>query len=309
MPKAEEQHGLIYNIQRYSIHDGPGIRTTVFLKGCALRCLWCQNPESIKSLPEIGYSESKCGKDYTCVKACTRKALKIVEEDQPIHIDRKICRTCKEYSCADACHNRALRIIGEYRTVEYVINQIEQDALFYRNSNGGVTLSGGEPLNQPHFTLNLLKECQERGFHTILDTSGHADWDILKEVLKFVDLVLYDIKCLNTEDHLRLTGVSNEQILQNLKSIVIETHNAVIARIPVIPGYNDSETNITETAKFLKDIGLEEVNLLPYHRLGIGKYKIVGKRYPLKEIGVPSEDHLDHIKGLIESYGLRCETY
>ena len=309
MSKAEEQQGLIYNIQRYSIHDGPGIRTTVFLKGCALRCLWCQNPESIKSFPEIGYSGPKCGKDYACVKACIRKALKIVGEGQPIHIDRKICRTCKEYSCADACHNRALRIIGEYRTVEYVINQIEQDALFYRNSNGGVTLSGGEPLNQPHFTLNLLKECQERGFHTILDTSGHADWDILKEVLKFVDLVLYDIKCLNTEDHMRLTGVSNEQILQNLKSIVLKTHNSVIARIPVIPGYNDSETNITETAKFLKDIGLEEVNLLPYHRLGIGKYKIVGKRYPLKEIVVPSEDHLDHIKGLIESYGLRCETY
>ena len=309
MPETRVQHGLIYNIQRYSIHDGPGIRTTVFLKGCSLRCLWCQNPESMKSLPEIGYSESKCGKYYACVKACARKAITIVREGRPVHIDRRLCRTCKEYTCAGACFNRALRVIGEYRTVEYVLNQIEQDALFYRNSNGGVTLSGGEPLNQPHFTLNLLKQCKERGFHTTLDTSGYADWAILREMLPYVDLVLYDMKCFNRDDHLEFTGVSNETILQNLKSIALAMEPPVIVRIPVIPGYNDSEENITETVTFLKEIGIGEVNLLPYHKLGTGKYKTVGKKYLLKEVEVPGEGHLEHLKRLIENYGLRCEVY
>jgi len=301
--------GLISNIQRYSIHDGPGIRTTVFLKGCPLKCLWCQNPESIMDFPEIGYSESKCVKDYACVNACTRKAIRIVNEGDPIHIDRKLCRTCKEYNCVDACYNKALRVIGEYLSVEYVIREIEKDALFYRNSNGGVTLSGGEPLDQPLFTLNLLKKCKERGFHTALDTSGYADWNILREVINFVDLVLYDIKCFDSKEHLRLTGVSNEKIIQNIKSIILETDTSVITRIPVIPGYNDSEGNITMTVKFLKDIGLKEVNLIPYHKLGVGKYKIVGKRYHLKKVEVPSEEHLNHLKGLIETYGLRCDTY
>jgi pyruvate formate lyase activating enzyme len=309
LPEIRDTHGLIYNIQRYSIHDGPGIRTTIFLKGCPLKCLWCQNPESLKNFPEVGYSQLRCAKDYACVKACTRKAIRIVKEGYPIQIERKFCRTCREYNCVGACHNKALRVIGEYRTVEYAFNEIEQDALFYRNSNGGVTLSGGEPLNQPLFTLNLLKECKERGFHTALDTSGYADWAILREILPYVDLVLYDIKCFNRDDHLKFTGVSNETILQNLKSITLEMDTPIIARIPVIPSYNDTEENITETVKFLKEIGIEEVNLLPYHKLGTGKYKIVGKRYLLKEIEVPGEDHLYHLKRLIESYGLRCDTY
>lgn len=309
MPETGGTHGLIYNIQRYSIHDGPGIRTTIFLKGCPLRCLWCQNPESIKSFPELGYSESKCVKDYACIKACTRKALKTVGEGHPIRIERKLCRTCREHNCVDACYNQALKVIGEYLTLDYVIKEIKQDALFYRNSNGGVTLSGGEPLNQPLFTRNLLKACKEKGFHTVLETSGYAEWDILKKILEFVDLVLYDIKYFDSKNHLKLTGVPNEKILQNLRSIVSEVDTPVIARIPVIPNYNDSEENITETARFLKDIGLKEVNLLPYHKLGIGKYKTVGKRYLLKKAEVPSDEHLDHLKRLIETHGLKCNIY
>lgn len=309
MPDTGGTHGLIYNIQRYSIHDGPGIRTTIFLKGCPLKCRWCQNPESINSFPEVGYSESRCVRDYGCVKACTREAIKIVRESRPIHIDRKLCRDCGENNCIAVCSNKALRVIGEYLSVEYVINEINRDTLFYRNSNGGVTLSGGEPLDQPLFTLNLLKRCKERGFHTVLDTCGYADWDILREIVSFVDLVLYDIKCFDSRTHLKLTGLPNEKILQNLRSIVSETDTSVIVRIPVIPGYNDSEENITKTAKFLKDSGLNEVNLLPYHKLGIGKYKTIGKRYLSKKIEVPSNQHLNHLKALIETYGLRCDTY
>jgi pyruvate formate lyase activating enzyme len=309
LPKIDGTHGLIYNIQRYSIHDGPGIRTTIFLKGCPLRCRWCQNPESIKNFPEVGYSEPKCVRDYACVKSCTRKAIKIGREGYPIHIDRRLCRGCKEHNCIDTCYNKALRLVGEILSVEYVINEIKRDTIFYRNSNGGVTLSGGEPLHQPLFTLNLLRSCKERGFHTVLDTSGYAEWDILREIVHFVDLVLYDIKCFDSQHHLTLTGVPNETILQNLRSLVSETDTSVIARIPVIPGLNDSEENITDTAQFLKDSGLKEVNLLPYHKLGIGKYKAVGKRYLSKKTEAPSDEQINHLKELIKTYGLRCDAY
>lgn len=263
----------------------------------------------MENFPEIGYSESKCAKDYTCVKACTGNAIKMVREGQSIDIDRKSCRECSNNNCIDACYNKALRVIGEDLSIEHVINEIKRDALFYRNSNGGVTLSGGEPLQQPLFSLNLLKECKERGFHTVLDTSGYADWDTLKEIVNFVDLVLYDIKCFDSKNHLKLTGVPNEKILQNLRSLVSETDTSVIARIPVIPGYNDSEENITNTAEFLKGIGLGEVNLLPYHKLGIGKYKVVGKRYLSEKIEVPGEEHLNQLKGFVETCGLRCDIY
>ncbi len=263
----------------------------------------------MENFPETGYSESKCVKDYGCVKACTSNAITMAGEGRPINIDRKSCRECSKNDCIDACYNKALRIIGEYLSIEHVLNEIKRDALFYRNSGGGVTLSGGEPLQQPLFSLNLLKECKERGFHTVLDTSGYAEWDTLKEIVSFVDLVLYDIKCFDSKNHLKLTGVPNEKILQNLRSLVSETDTSVIARIPVIPGYNDSEENITNTAEFLKDIGLGEVNLLPYHKLGIGKYKVVGKRYQSEKIEPPGEEHLNQLKGLVESCGLRCDTY
>jgi pyruvate formate lyase activating enzyme len=263
----------------------------------------------MEDFAEIGYSESRCAKDYSCLKACTSNAITMAGEGQSIDIDRKSCRECKKAHCIDACYNKALRIIGEYLSIEHVLNEVKRDALFYRNSNGGVTLSGGEPLHQPLFSLNLLKECKERGFHTVLDTSGYAEWDTLKEIVNFVDLVLYDIKCFDSKKHLALTGIPNEKILQNLRSLVSETDTSVIARIPVIPGYNDSEENITTTAKFLKHIGLGEVNLLPYHKLGIGKYKVVGKRYHSEKIEVPEEEHLNQLKGFVETCGLRCAIY
>jgi pyruvate formate lyase activating enzyme len=260
-------------------------------------------------LPEIAHNDSICAKDYACAEACPKQAISLNRESRPIHINRRLCKSCREYSCVSTCHNRALKVIGKYISVEEIIDEIAQDTLFYRNSNGGVSLSGGEPLHQPVFTLNLLRRCRERGLHTVLDTSGYADWEVLREILEFVDLVLFDVKCFNTKDHLRLTGVSNEKILQNLKSIVSQASTPVVARIPVVPGSNDSPSNITDSAKFFKDIGLKEVNLLPYHKLGIGKYRNLGKRCPLKKVDVPIQEHLDQLKKLIESYGLTCETY
>jgi len=299
--------GLIYNIQRYSVHDGPGIRTTVFFKGCPLRCRWCQNPESIRNFSEIGYSRLKCSADYLCVNACSANAIHPGKAKAGIIIDREACKVCRDHGCVDACPNNALRVLGTLMSVEEVLNHVASDILFYRNSNqGGVTLSGGEPLHQPLFALNLLKGCKERGLHTVLDTSGYADWSILKEMLACVDRVLYDIKCFAPEDHIRLTGVSNAKILRNLELIALETDTPVIARIPLIPGYNDSERNILATAEFLRNIRLKEVNLLPYHRLGVGKYKTVGKRYSLNKVAAPSEEHLSRLKKIFENNGLRC---
>ena len=309
MTEIKDILGLVYNIQRYSIHDGPGIRTTVFLKGCPLRCLWCQNPESITGFTEVGYSESKCAKDYACVKSCFKNAIKITKKTHTVQINRKLCKTCDEHNCIDTCINKALRLIGENISIERIIKEVEREVLFYRNSEGGITLSGGEPLYQPVFTLNLLKSCKERGLHTVLETCGYADWDIFREILKYVDIVLYDIKCIDSRDHIRFTGVSNKKILQNLRLVPIETETSIIVRIPIIPGYNDSEENIIATSKFLKDAGINMVNLLPYHKMGIGKYKIVGKRYRLKKIDAPEEEHLNDLKELIKSYGLQCDVY
>lgn len=299
--------GLIYNIQRYSVHDGPGIRTTVFFKGCPLRCRWCQNPESIRDFSEIGYSRIKCSANFLCVNACPSNAIHSAKGGPGISIDREACKACREYTCVDACHNNALKLIGKSMSVEDVVNQVASDVLFYRNSKkGGVTLSGGEPLHQPLFALNLLKSCKEKGLHTVLDTSGYADWGIMKEILQFVDLVLYDIKCFSPKEHIKLTGFSNTKIIRNLKSIASKTDTPVIARIPLIPGCNDSEENIVETAKFLKDIRLKEVNVLPYHRLGVGKYKTIGKRYSLHKVVMPGQEHLNHLKKIFENNGLEC---
>lgn len=299
--------GLIFNIQRYSVHDGPGARTTVFFKGCPLRCLWCSNPESQKICPEIAYNSSKCIKCYRCVDACPNKAIYVKNKEDFITINRKLCNNCRGYWCIEECYQGALELIGRYITVEDLLKEVKKDSLLYRNSGGGVTLSGGEPTSQPDFILHWIKRCRESGIHTVLDTCGYADWETMKKIIKNVNLVFYDIKHMDPVMHKKLTGVSNSEILKNAK-LISEEQVPIVIRIPLIPGYNDSKENLEKTADFIKKVGVKEVNLLPYHRLGIEKYKKLNKIYKLNEVLPPTDEYLQNIKEFFNSQGLLCSV-
>lgn len=296
--------GLIFNIQHYSIHDGPGIRTTVFLKGCPLRCIWCSNPEGQEMAPEVLYNKNRCSKCYQCIDVCPHGAISVAQ-DGFITINRYICNRCKEHMCVSACDEGALQLVGQFITVEELMQEVQKDILFYRNSNGGVTLSGGEPTSQPQFTSELFKKCKEKGIHTVLDTCGYTSWESLKRVLEYTDLVLYDIKHIEPEKHKKFTGVSNEIILKNAQAIFNNTNVYTIIRIPIIPKYNDSKQNMNAIARFVKEIGGKEVNLLPYHKLGMGKYERLSMNYSVRT-QTPTKETLEEIKAVFESQGLRC---
>ena len=298
--------GRVFNIQRYSIHDGGGIRTLVFLKGCPLRCLWCCNPESQKSQPELGFIESRCVGDSACgapcVPICPLKAIHPNGQGKP-SIDRKACDACGK--CATACGKDALKVVGREMTVDEVMAEVEKDRAFYRRSGGGVTVGGGEPLAQYRFAAELLKAAQEAYLHTALETCGHAPWSHLEAVLKQVDLLQFDLKHMDPGKHQELTGQSNELILSNLKRVLsVKAPQDVIVRIPVVPGCNDSVENIRETAGFVAGLGFNQVELVPYHRLGVSKYAQYGRIYQLADWEPASQDQLDELRKVVKEFGL-----
>lgn len=292
--------GWVFDIQRYSINDGPGIRTTVFFKGCPLTCLWCDNPESQYSFPQLLFFDSLCTKCLNCVKVCPTGASSS-NSNGNIHIDRNLCKAFG--TCVEACLSKARAISGKLMTVTEVFEIIKQDELFYRNSGGGVTASGGEPTSQSEFLLELFKKCQEYGFHTTLDTCGYVEWRVLGRILRYTDLVLLDIKNMNTQKHIELTGVDNSLILENAKRMV-EQEKPIRIRVPLIPGCNDSEENIKATCEFVKTLGLREVDILPYHPLGAKKYRSVGREYGLSYASLYSDAQVEAIKRIFESYDL-----
>lgn len=298
-----KQEGLVFNIQRYSIQDGPGIRSTVFLKGCPLGCLWCSNPESQNSFPEVGHRDSLCTKCGRCLDVCEPGAISISEAG--IRIDRIKCNNCGQ--CVDACYCEALTLLGKQMSVEDVLQELERDVSYYRNSGGGITASGGEPLSQPDFVATLFKRCHERGIHTTLDTAGYASPTTIEKVIEHTDLVLFDIKSMDSAVHSKATGVSNELILENANTLARRGVHMII-RVPLIPGWNDSQENMRAIANFtLRLNGVEEVDLLPYHRLGTSKYKMLDRPYRLSEVLPPSEEHIQNLMEIIRSFGLRCE--
>jgi pyruvate formate lyase activating enzyme len=301
MVEAQVTKGVIFNIQHYSIHDGPGIRTTVFLKGCPLRCLWCQNPESQATRPEIFFDSEKCKGCGTCVQVCPEGAIELGEGRS--RTNRDLCQGAGK--CAEVCPNEARNLMGTYVTAGEVFKRVAADAIFYQRSGGGVTLSGGEPLAQPQFAISLLKLCKEAAIHTTLDTCGYARWETVRQILEYVDLVLYDFKHIDPVEHEKYTGVSNDLILDNARRIH-ELSIPMLARVPLIPGYNDTAENVAATARFIAtELGNSiKVHLLPYHRLGETKYERMEK--PEKSISVqpPSDEYMEEIKEVFESFGL-----
>jgi len=295
--------GTIFNIEKYAIHDGPGIRTTVFFKGCPLRCWWCHNPEGQNSRHELVFRESRCVGCGECVKNCSKKALSLTSRH--VALNRDSCDKCG--ACAQACSSEALSIIGKEMSVEETIKEIERDRAFYDESGGGVTFSGGEPLLQPDFLNAILRECNERDIHTTLDTSGYASQEVVDRICNKADLFLYDIKTMDDSSHKKYTGVSNKLILQNLGRLAKNGSDIVIS-LPIIPRINDDETNILRTGEFISSLrSVKYVSLLAYHKTGVDKYKNLGRSYRLGKTQSPRSEKMEIIRKKLEAFGLKVK--
>lgn len=298
----------VFNVQTYSIHDGPGIRVTVFEKGCPLRCLWCANPESNLSKPQLMTYANKCTGCGRCVKVCKNGAITVKEvKGSFIAVtDRTICTECGE--CVDACLSEAREIAGEMMTVKEVLDKVQRDRRFIDATGGGVTISGGECLVHPDFTEALLYAAKETGLHTAVETSCFGKREVIDQVFRYVDLAMIDIKHMDPEKHKKYTGVSNELILDNIRHVHNDLHIPTMISIPTITGYNDSDENIGAAAAFIaNELGTDvRVRLLPYHRLGESKNESLGKEMDLT-IDVPSKEHMNALKELVESFGIQAQ--
>lgn len=314
--EEKELTGSLYDIQGFSVHDGPGIRTTVYLKGCPLRCPWCHSPESQEFPTELNWMEMRCDGVETCgkcLRVCPEGAISVGGEKESlkesgttfhiIHIDRSKCTGC--FRCTEVCSAGALYKCGTPYTVEQVMNRVRRDKPFYKRSGGGVTVSGGECLCQPDFTLSLLKACKAEDIHTAVDTTGFCSWEVMEKVLPYTDLFLYDLKQMDSELHRRVIGVPNGLILENAKKLAAAGGKLQI-RIPTIPVFNDSEASYRAFGEFILSLGdaVTQVQLLPYHNLGVVKWERLGRNGPALEATPPTEEFMKKRKALLESMGL-----
>jgi pyruvate formate lyase activating enzyme len=302
--RSKRAAALVTDIQGFSIHDGPGIRTLVFLKGCGLDCWWCSNPECISPRTEVGLIGNLCTKCGECAGVCPEGALSWEAGGLP-QIDRALCTGCG--SCADACSYKALVVYGKRMSVDEVFRAVERDRMFYESSGGGVTVSGGEPLLQPGFVRALFERCREAGIRTCIETSGHAPEAALRQVVPHVDHVLFDLKLQDLNAHRRYTGRANGLIRKNAR-IVAESAAEVLFRMPLIPGINDGPQNIQETADFVRSLGgrRRAVQLMPYHRLGRGKYESLDRPYRLSTLVSPKPEHVEQVRQIFAASGVEC---
>jgi pyruvate formate lyase activating enzyme len=326
--------GLVFDIKRYALHDGPGIRTTVFLKGCPLSCVWCHNPEGLRPSVEVGYTHDRCIGCGVCVEACGQGALTLEQPhveacgqgaltlDQP-HVeacgqgtlspdhrtvirDMDACTNCGR--CAAVCPSKARQVAGRRMPVSQVVAEVLKDQLFYDESGGGVTFSGGEPLSQPDFLLPLLEACGSHEIHCCVDTCGFAPWERLAAVAAATDLFLFDLKHIDGEAHRRATGVDNTLILDNLRGLV-RLGAAVIVRLPLIPGFNDDPETIEGIGRTLGELSaVDTVHLLPYHHFQVSKYTKFGRPYPGCAIAKLPMRPIGQVEAQLRAHGLRVET-
>jgi len=296
--------GMVFDVKRFALHDGPGIRTTVFLKGCPLSCKWCHNPESISAAAELFWSQAACTGCRKCMEVCEHNAVEFAAAARTYHADR--CVLCGR--CAQSCPAGAITLVGAEMTAGQVLDVVLRDKPFYDSSGGGVTVSGGEPLAQKDFTASLLRGARGRGIHTCLDTSGHGPWEHLEELLGWTDMVLLDIKLIDPDRHKALTGAGNETILDNARRLAASGVELVV-RVPIIPERNDSPADVAELAKFLKTLdGVRRIELLPYNRLAESKYARLGLAYEPAGLETPNEAHILRIENALAAGGRPVKT-
>lgn len=293
-----EASGVIFHIMRFSVHDGPGIRTAVFFKGCPLACWWCHNPESQNLEPEVLYSPDRCRLCGDCAATCPHGAIERIGDRMTVTDECQLCATC-----VDVCGAEARSVAGRTMTVSEILAEIERDVVFFDESGGGVTFTGGEPFAQPELLEALLDACRQRRIHTTIETCGSAARDSVLRIGGMADLILYDLKILDTARHRQYTGAPNRNILENLQALVA-AGRPVVVRIPVVPGINDGPADVRAACQYLAPLGLTRVDLLPYHRAGTEKYRRLGREYRLQHTPAPTAAAMALIAAEMEAVGI-----
>jgi pyruvate formate lyase activating enzyme len=296
--------GNIFDIKRYAINDGPGIRTAIFFKGCSLECWWCHNPEGQSSEPQLMFRSNRCKASKACLEVCPQRAIRW-EEGSTTNWDA--CDDCGK--CAEVCFAGAREVVGRNVSVNQLMEEIQRDIPFYDQSRGGVTFTGGEPMFQREFLYESLRACKEQGIHTTVDTSGYSSWEGFEMIYPLVDLFLYDLKLMDEIKHKQYTGVSNQMILTNLQKLS-KAKAHIIVRIPLIPGVNDDIRNIELSAAFLADLPyLDQVEFMPYHEIGLDKYQALGMKYLLNDTRPATSQHIEEIERILTHHQLPVKAH